>query len=161
MELVLSETDIKLFAVIIPAAVSIIAVTLTYIYKLLSELSDKRRTRKMFLISVRHELMLNHRISKSIEHETRTIGFRFVEGAWNSGDPSAIYRKGIPYDEILQIYSDVHMFNLLNERKSLIKAQPDYPGKVSRLAAEHAEMINLNDEIGKNLENVLRRFKPK
>ena len=157
----MSETDVKLLAVVVPAAVSLIAVTLTYIYKLLSELSDKRRTRKMYLVAIRHELILNRRISKAIEHQTRTIGFKFVDTAWNSGDTSTIYRKEIPYDDILQIYSDIHMFNLLNERKSLIKEQGDYPDKVNRLAVEHKEMIDLNEEIGKNIKNVLTQFKPK
>jgi len=157
----MDDADLKLLAVIIPASASIVAVTLTHAYKVLSELNDKRRSRNMYLVSIRHELLLNRRISKAINDETRTMGFKFTVSAWTLGDTSVIYRHKIPYEEILQIYSDIHMFNLLNERRSIITDQPVYVNKTTRLAIEHAEMIELNEEIGTNIDRVLSAFRPR
>jgi len=151
--------DKTLVVALISAAASVAAVTLTHFYKLLSELADKRRVRRMHLMALRNELVLDLRISKSIEKNTRTIGYKFLDKAWNTVDTSVIYQKQIPYNDILDVYANMQLFNLLNERRSKIKEQESYPDKNQRLAMEHVEMMELNEELGKRINAILSKIK--
>jgi len=153
------ETSLRLLGIIAPLVISITALTLTQVYKLLSDLFEMKRRDKVYMLSVQHELMLNLKISEAIERTARTVGFEFVTHAWSSVEAAAIYRRHIPYSGILQVYSDIHLFNLLSKRRDLIQQDSSYGNKSDRLAIEHAEMISLNDSIRKNIEDVLKTLR--
>jgi hypothetical protein len=147
--------DTKILISIITASASIIAATLTYLYKLLSEISGRKRQEKMFLMTIRNELIVNHALSKAVEKDTRTLGFKFIDDVWSSSDTSVIYGHGIPTEKILEVYSNIQVFNILNVRYLLIKEQEDYRNKQHQLAVEHAEMVALSEKIGKEIELIL------
>ncbi len=151
--------DTKIFAAIITASASIIAVAITYLTKLISELVDKRRHDRMHLMAIRNELVVNKGLSTAIEKHTRTFGFRFIDKVWAESDTSSIYRKGIPTDLILDAYSKMQLFNTLNDRYSLISEDKNYRNKDQRLAQEHAEMVEISEEISKVIDSALKKFK--
>ncbi len=113
----------------------------------------------MHLMALRNELVLNLRISKGIEKNTRSIGFKFLDMRWNAVDSSVIYHRRIPSNDILDVYANMQLFNLLNERRSKIIEQENYPDKNQRLALEHVEIMQLNEEIGKKIEAILLKIK--
>jgi hypothetical protein len=98
-------TDTKILAAVITASASIIAVALTYLTKLLTEIADKCWKDKMNLVAIRNEFAVNKGLSAAIEKHTRTIGFRFIDKAWSNSDTSSIYRRRVPSDLILEAYS--------------------------------------------------------
>ena len=118
--------DTKIFAAIITASASIIAIALTYLTKLISELLEKRRQDKMHLMAIRNELVVNKGLSEAIEKHTRTFGFKFIDKVWTNSDTSSIYKRGIPTDLILEAYSKIQLFNMLNDRYSLIAKSENY-----------------------------------
>lgn len=155
----MEDKDLKLTIAIITASASVIAATLTYLYKLITDQLEKRKVRKTHLMAIRNELVVNGIIANTIFKETRTLGFRFLDKTWNTVDTSVIYHRGIPYNDILEIYSYIQVFNLLNDRSILIRKEPDYRNKSDQLALEHTEMIELNEKIKSRIESVLISIK--
>lgn len=93
--------DTTLLAAVVTASASIIAVAVTYLAKLLTDMANKRRMRMVHLMSIRNELVVNLRLSEAIKANTRTNGFRFSDSAWASADTSTIYRPHLPIEDIL------------------------------------------------------------
>jgi hypothetical protein len=151
-------TDTKILAAVITASASIIAVALTYLTKLLTELADKRRQDKMNLMAIRNELAVNKGLSVAIEKHTRTFGFRFIDKVWSNSDTSSIYRRRVPAHLILEAYSKMQLFNSLNDRYSLISEDENYRNKDQRLAHEHAEMVAIAEDISKIIGSVLEKM---
>jgi hypothetical protein len=151
-------TDIKILAAVITASASIIAVALTYLTKLLTELADKRRQDKMHLMSIRNELAVNKVLSAAIEKHTRTFGFKFIDKVWSSSDTSTIYRTNVPSDLILEAYSKIQLFNTLNDRYSLISENENYLSKDQMLFQEHAEMVAIAEDISRIIDSILAKM---
>ncbi len=151
--------DTKFFTAVITASASIIAVALTYLTKLISELLEKRRQDKMHLMAIRNELVVNKGLSEAIEKHTRTFGFKFIDTVWTNSDTSSIYHKGIPTNLILEAYSKIQLFNMLNDRYSLITEKENYRNKDQRLAQEHAEMVAIAEEISVTIIALLEKMR--
>ncbi|MCP4675846.1 MAG: hypothetical protein GY854_10135 [Deltaproteobacteria bacterium] len=148
--------DVKLMAAVVTASASIVAVAVTYMTKLLSEFSERRRTRRMHLTAIRIELSVNARLAAAMSENTRTYGFYFSDESWLSADRSVVFSRRIPADEVVEVYALVRLFNILAERYVMISEKEDYgPNRGSRLAEEHAEMLRISGEIGKRIPSIL------
>jgi hypothetical protein len=150
-------TEIPILAAIVTASASVVAVALTHLVKLFSDLSERRRHHIMHLMTIRNELVVNGALAKAVQANTRTFGIRFVDRAWTACDTSVIYRRGVPSSTILEVYSAIQLFNTLNERYELISEKQDYgPNKDRRLAQEHVEMVALAENIDNLISRALR-----
>jgi hypothetical protein len=141
-------TYIPLLAALVTASASILVAALVHLLKLISEWMDRRRHQRMHLMAIRNELVVNQSLAKAIVADTRTFGIRFLDRAWHGSDTSVIYRRGLPSSTVLKAYSAIQLFNTLCNRNELILASKDYGhGKEDRLAKEHAEMVELAEEV--------------
>jgi hypothetical protein len=100
-------TEIPILAAIVTASASVVAVALTHLVKLFSDLSERRRHHIMHLMTIRNELVVNGALAKAVQANTRTFGIRFVDRAWTACDTSVIYRRGVPSSTILEVYSAI------------------------------------------------------
>jgi hypothetical protein len=151
--------DTTFLAAALTASASIIAVAFTYLTKLVSELVEKRRQSRMHLMAIRNELVVNCGLAEAIDAQARTFGFRFTDKVWTATDTSCIYRKGIPTDQILEIYSRIQLFNTLNARYELIWGKENYRNKDKKLKQEHAEMVALAGGILAVIKALLPKMK--
>jgi hypothetical protein len=126
--------DSKLVGAIIGAAASIGVAALAFLAKLFGDYRERRRRDYGHLMAIRNELTLNLKLAILMQKNQRMLGLRFFESVWTSADTSSIYRRGIPWDGILDLYSDFYAFNVLAERRAMIEARKDYPDQNQRIA---------------------------
>jgi predicted short-subunit dehydrogenase-like oxidoreductase (DUF2520 family) len=151
--------EIPVMTAIVAAAASFVVATLTHSTKLISDNLERRRHGIMHLMSIRNELIVNGSLAKTVLSNTRTFGIRFLDRAWTVCDASVIYRRRIPSNAILEIYSSIQVFNSLNERYDAISAKPDYGEyKEKQLQQEHVEMVNLAEKIENLITEVLKKI---
>jgi hypothetical protein len=154
-----SLSDTSVLVALIAAAGSLTVATLTYLYRLLGDVTHRRRERRGILMAIRNEIVVNRKVAAIVRKNTRTIGIRFTDSVWSSCDTSAIYQRGVPWSEILDLYANMQAFNILNERADVIRAVQDYKNREQQLAHEHSEMVTLADEIEAGADAILKALR--
>lgn len=152
-------SDPKLVGALIGAAASIGAAALAFLAKLFSDHRERRRRDHSHLMAIRNEIAINLKLANVMQKNQRMVGLRFFESVWQSADTSSIYRRSIPWDEILDLYSDFYAFNALAERRVTIEGRKDYPDREQRIAAERVEASKILERIADQAPAILKSLK--
>jgi hypothetical protein len=147
--------QVSIRTAIIAASGSVIAVAFTRFTGLVSDFLERRRHRVMHLKSLRNELVVNGAFAEAVLQDNRTLGIRFADRVWTTCDASVIYRRNVPSNAILEIYSSVQLFNTLNEWRLLI-ARESEGYRAGQIEEEHAEMLAHATRIKKLIAKVLK-----
>jgi len=144
---------------IVGASASISAAAIAVVAKLWGEARDGRRVQRATVMAIRNEIRVNLRLAKLMQHGTRMVGLRFSDDTWRKADTSAVYQRGVPADDILDLYAEIQAFNALAERIAIIEARAEYSGKAEQVAKERVEASAIVDQIAERAPLVLDRLR--
>ena len=144
--------DVRVVAALIAAAASITVATLTFAYKIVGDLRDRTRSQRARLMAIRSEVHVNHELANVVLKNSRVFGIRFQDTVWKSGDTSVVHLRKVPSPLFLQLYANVEVFNVLNDRADKMRDNPKYSENPDRIAQEHAEMVGLAGQIRRDAE---------
>jgi hypothetical protein len=138
--------DIGIAIAIIGAGAALVAATLAFVLKVVSDARDRRRRAFAHLMALRSEILVNTELARLMLTNHRLAGLKFVDRVWILPDTSSIYVQGLPWAEVVTFYAQLAMVNLLIDRRNFAEKYSDDTMK-TRLAVERVETMRLVENI--------------
>lgn len=149
-------------AAVITAIITFVIFLLTKIWELISRILDDRQKLKFDILSLKAELMVNKDICEMIlgpGENIRTLGLLPMNNAWLTINKSVLFSKGIPGEQIIKVYTKIHQYYLLVNRREAIQKQRDYPNAQQVIELERSEMQRIVEEVVREIDKILKIMK--